>query len=202
MNIEIKKLTPGLAEDYIRFFDITPHDDNSDENKCYCVCWCSADHRIKTDFSSAKKRRDLAVQYINGGILQGYLAYYHNQVVGWCNANTKLDCMNCISWLRFMQPVSSIMDDLNSKTKSVFCFVIAPSMQRKGVATKLLERVCKDAANDGFDYVEAYPRKSFVSVPRDFTGPVEMYKKCGFTLYAELDNDEILMRKELREGNA
>lgn len=25
MNIEIRRLTPGLAEDYARFFDVTPH---------------------------------------------------------------------------------------------------------------------------------------------------------------------------------
>ncbi len=28
------------------------------------------------------------------------------------------------------------------KEKSVFCFVIAPEMKRKGIATLLLERVC------------------------------------------------------------
>lgn len=38
MNIEIRKLTPDLAEDYIHFFDTTPHDDNVDAHKCYCVC--------------------------------------------------------------------------------------------------------------------------------------------------------------------
>lgn len=64
MNIEIKKLTPTLTEDYLNFFDVTPHWDNIDEQKCYCVCWCSADHRVQTDFSSAEKRRDLAAQYI------------------------------------------------------------------------------------------------------------------------------------------
>jgi len=71
-------------------------------------------------------------------------------------------------------------------------------MQRKGIATKLLERACMDAASEGFDYMEAYPKKEFVSAARDFMGPVEMYKQCGFTLYKELDNNEIVMRKELK----
>jgi len=31
MNIEIKKLTPGLAGEYVRFFDETPHDAGIDE---------------------------------------------------------------------------------------------------------------------------------------------------------------------------
>lgn len=67
MNIKIKRLTPELAEDYLHFFDVTPHDDNIDEHKCYCVCWCSADHRIATDFSSRNKRRELARQYVKDG---------------------------------------------------------------------------------------------------------------------------------------
>ncbi len=35
MNIQIKKLTPKLVEDYIHFFDVTPHDKYVDEHKCY-----------------------------------------------------------------------------------------------------------------------------------------------------------------------
>ena len=196
MKIEIKKLTPDLAEDYIHFFDVTPHDKYVDEHKCYCVCWCSADHRIETDYSTAEKRRILAAQYINDGIIQGYLAYHEDKVVGWCNANIKTDCLYCISWMRFMQSVSDIEIDPHNKVKSVFCFVIAPNMQRKGIATQLLECVCEDAANDGFDYVEAYPRKEFIGVSSDFMGHVKMYEKFGFTETAEYD-DVVVMRKAL-----
>lgn len=196
MNIEIKKLTPDLADDYVSFFDKTPHDDNIDGSKCYCVCWCSADHRIETDFSSATKRQELAKQYIKDGSIQGYLAYCEGQIVGWCNANTKSDCLHCISWLRFMQSVNTVETDSNSRIKSVFCFVIAPAMQRKGIATQLLERVCKDAVKDGFDYIEVYPKKEFVSITRDFMGPVDMYKKCGFTEVGIID-DMMIMQKEL-----
>lgn len=153
MNIEIKRLSPALVDDYVKFFDKTPHDDNVDEHKCYCVCWCSADHRIETDFSSAGKRRDLAIQYVQSGVIQGYLAYSGDKVVGWCNANSKSECLHCSSWLRFMQPFNAIETDENSKVKSVFCFVIAPEMRRKGVAKLLLERVCEDATKEGFDVV-------------------------------------------------
>lgn len=196
MDITIKKLTPELVEDYLHFFDTTPHDDGVDENKCYCVCWCNADHRVETDFSSAEKRRELARQYVNNGIIQGYLAYHDNKVVGWCNTNTKSECQNCISWLRFMQSVEG--DDPSLKVKSIFCYVIAPEMQRKGIASKLLERVCADARIDGFDIVESYPKKEFVSVARDFMGPSAMYKKMGFTIYREFDQNEVIMRKILK----
>lgn len=175
MNIEIKRLTPDLVEDYLHFFDVTPHDDDIDDHKCYCVCWCSTDHRIATDFSSRNKRRELARQYVINGVIKGYLAYDGDRVVGWCNANTKSECLHCISWIRNMKSVDS--DDKTLKIKSVFCFVIAPDMQRKGIATKLLLRVCEDAKADGFDAVESYPKKKFVSVAEDFMGPVKMYEK-------------------------
>ena len=198
MNINIRKLTPELLEDYLTFFDTTPHDDNTDESKCYCVGWCNVDHRIETDFSSPEKRRNLAAKYVNEGLIKGYLAYHEGRVVGWCNTNTRSECLHCIGWQFVLKAISADDVALNSKIKSIFCFVIAPEMQRKGVATQLLERVLNDAANEGFDYVEAYPKKEFESAASDFMGPAGMYIKHGFVLHEELENGEvIIMRKNL-----
>ena len=33
--MEIRRLSPALCGDYLRFFDETPHDDNRDESKCF-----------------------------------------------------------------------------------------------------------------------------------------------------------------------
>ncbi len=197
MNVEIRKLTPDLLEDYLYFFENEAHADNEEEDRCYCVCWCSDDHREVKDFSTPEKRRDLAVQYINNETIQGYLAYCDGQVVGWCNANTKSDCLNCISWLRFMTSVKTKESAPDIKVKSIFCFTIAPSMKRKGIATQLLERVCKDATDDGFDFIEAYPNKKFKNVFSDFMGPMELYKKFGFTIHEEMENTYV-MRKYLK----
>jgi len=195
MNIVICKLTPDLANDYVSFFDETPHDNNIDEHKCYCVCWCNDDCQGK-DFSSREKRRDIALSYVKGGNIQGYLAYCDGKVVGWCNANTKSDCFKCVSWRRQMGfvPMEESLPD--TKVKSVFCFVISPEMKRKGIATRLLERVCYDASQDGFDYVEAYPSKEFTS-DVDFTGPINMYKKAGFVVFHQSEQ-QFLMRKQLK----
>lgn len=75
--------------------------------------------------------------------------------------------------------------------------MIAPEMQRKGVATQLLKRVCADAADDGFDYVEAYINKEFIESDHDFRGPLEMYEKCGFDVFAEQDG-KVVVRKALK----
>lgn len=196
MNIEICRLKPELAEDYVDFFDTTPHDTNIDAHKCYCVCWCNDEYEGK-DFSTAEKRRQYALHYVRQNNIQGYLVYIDGKVVGWCNANTKSECLKCASWTRFMDYVP--LDDIHSgvKVKSVFCFVIAPEMKRKGIATSLLERVCDDALQDGFDFVEAYPFKTSAYQSSDFGGYIEMYQKNGFYISSDTDKG-IVMRKQLK----
>jgi len=200
MDIEIRRLTPDLAEDYVRFFDKTPHSERPDNFKCYCVMWSSDNHHIlnRRFLPSEAIRRKTAVRYVEQSILQGYLAYYDGKVVGWCNANTKADCLKCFSWR--MNKGSVPTDELaaGKRVKSVFCFAIAPDMRGKGIATLLLERVCQDAVSDGFDFVEAYPFKEFKSANDDFMGPVEMYIKNGFTAYAETNDKRIVVRKALK----
>ncbi len=193
MDIKIIKLEPKHADDYVKFFDQTPHDDNIDEHKCYCVCWCS-DNSEGKDFSSREKRRKAAYEYVEDGSLQGYFAFHNGRIVGWCNANTKSDCLKCESWRRFM---SGVTNDDNVKIKSVFCFTIAPEMKRKGIASMLLERVTQDAARDGFDFVEAYPEKNVADQTINFGGAYELYKKYGFEINSETDN-KYIMRKALK----
>lgn len=204
MNIEIRKLTPDLIDDYIHFFDTTPHSEipDNDDCKCYCVWWCNDHHDVNNiDYLlSQEKRRHYAREKINENKIQGYLAYFDNKVVGWCNANTKADCLKCFCWQRFMGGVTSeIVEELSysAGVKSIFCFLIAPKMRRKGISKLLLERVCQDAAQDGFDFVEAYPKKTYTNEAKDFMGAAGLYMKCGFIVQGETE-DTLVMRKPLR----
>jgi len=196
MIIEIKKLTPDLAEDYAHFFDVTPHDDGTvkDELPCYCVTWRSdASYADGSShwFSTREERRKRAIQFVKDGHIQGYFAYLGDEIVGWCNANG--DCHLGVNYLRSYWPIEERCAEV--RVKSVFCFLTAPKVQRMGVATQLLERVCQDAAADGFDIVEAYAYKDFDAVPYDFRGPAAMYEKCGFRAVAEKDNMVVMQKK-------
>ena len=193
--IEIKKLTPELAEDYVCFFDITPHDDHTNKNElpCYCITWRSDDSYVSDNrhwFPTREERRERAIGFVKDGSLQGYLAYCNGKVVGWCNATA--DCQGGVNHLRDYWPIEEYRADI--KVKSIFCFMVAPEMQQKGVATGLLERVCRDAADEGFDFVEAYVNETHTAI--DFRGPLAMYEQCGFTKTARKD-DRIVMRKAL-----
>lgn len=197
MNLEIRKLTPGLAEDYARFFDVTPHNVNTDGGKCYCVTWRSDDSYTGNGdhwFPSCEERRARAVEFVRAGSLQGYLAYCGEEIVGWCNANG--NCRLCVDYLRSEWPIEK--ETAGLRIKSVFCFVIAPAMQRQGVATQLLERVCKDAADEGFDFVEAYASRDFMDSNDDFRGPPALFEKCGFHRCAERGG-RIVLRKALND---
>ena len=196
MNIEIRKLTPELLEEYLNFFDTTPHFTNKDEDKCYCVCWCNVAYE-EQEFSTAEKRRKKAIAYVKGNNIQGYLAYYNNKVVGWCNANTKSDCMECQCGKMYLSLTDKEESSPNIKVKGVFCFAIAPEIRGNGVATLLLKSVCEDAAQDGFDFVEAYPNKEFMSTQDDYMGPIKMYENLGFTAYYEI-GPKLVMRKKLK----
>ncbi|WP_010076464.1 hypothetical protein [Clostridium cellulovorans] len=139
MNVEIKKLTPAHVEEYINFFDTTPHDDNIPEHTCYCECWCSADHRFGTGIPSCEERRTMAIEYVKSGKIQGYLAYFDDRIVGWCNANTKTECLNCIGWYRFMPQVNELDIEPNDKVKSIYYFLVEPDMKRKVIAKQLFQ---------------------------------------------------------------
>lgn len=83
------------------------------------------------------------------------------------------------------------------KVKPIFCFVIHSDYQRMGVATRLVQRICTDAAKEGFDYVEAYVHENFISTIDDFRGPRKLYEKCGFEMTACV-NGKAVMRKKLK----
>ncbi len=108
MNVEIRKLTPELAEEYVNFFDTTPHDDKNPDHTCYCVNWCSVDQRARVGHPSSNGRREMAIEYVKSGKLQGYLAYMDNRIVGWCNANTKTECLKCFGWTYFIPVVNQL----------------------------------------------------------------------------------------------
>ncbi len=197
MNIEIRKLAPVLAEDYARFFDATPHGDCTEEQTCYCVTWRSDESYAGNGdhwYPSKEERRERAIQFVKAGCIQGYLAYRGNDIVGWCNANA--DCRDGVNYLRSYWPIEKYRADI--KVKSIFCFAIAPDAQRMGVATQLVEHVCKDAAADGFDFVEAYANKRFTDALNEMRGPLSMYEKCGFDIGAEREG-RVVVRKALKQ---
>ena len=168
--------------------------------KCYCITWCSDNVYINGGnhwFSSPDERRMHGIKRVQDGDIQGYLAYLDGKIVGWCNANTKENCKECINYLRTDGGVP--LDECRSgeKVKIIFCIAISPEVQRMGIATQLLKYICHDAASDGYDFIEAYPNKEITDASKDYKGPLAMYEKCGFAKIAEREGI-VVVRKALK----
>lgn len=194
IEITILKLTPDRLDDYLYFFENVAHTDNKEWDRCYCVNFCSDNNiEIADLLRDANQRREYAIKCVNEGIVQGYLAYYEGQVIGWCNTNDRADCLRCFGW-QIISGNSKTIED-NKKVKSIFCFTVAPAMRGKHVATALLEQVIQDASQEGYDFIESYPNKTESDMYYNFVGPMELYKKFGFEQYRETENRLVLRKK-------
>ena len=143
--------------------------------------------------------RESAWEMVKNGTIRGYLAYYDELSVGWCNANDRLSYFRVGEFDADDIPEDTAPTDCPRMgiIKSVVCFEIAPAYRGKGIAGKLLERVCEDAAKEGCSFVEAYPKDQNQDSALAFTGPLRLYVKAGFKEYSR-DGVTIIMRKELK----
>ncbi len=192
MNISIRKLTPDLLHDWLSYFDHDAFTDNDDWCGCYCMCyhWNSELQKMRAwncDRDCAQFNREQAIQLIQNGRLQGYLAYDQDKVVGWCNANDKSAYDNVNFNFKDEAP------DHGERIKSVVCFSIAPDYRGMGIATQLLEHVCAMAKGEGYEIVEAYPFAH--NENHAYHGPTTMYEKAGFVPCEKIDGCVVYRKK-------
>ena len=204
MEIIIKPLTEELAADYFDFLDNRAFTDNSPWGGCYCTGWQMTKEQEKTelldkmeegfsygDENFVRVLREIVIRQITSKALQGYLAYVDGISIGWCNANSKENFpLESANGFRLYAPAEK-------KEKAVVCFEISPEYRGKGVATALLNRAVADAKAEGYVAVEGFPQIHTERFEWDYTGPVSLFEKAGFTAITKQDGS-IIMRKELK----
>ena len=184
MELTIRRLDTSLIEDYLSFFD-NSFCDHEEWSWCYCTFYCG-------DFECEEKNqaRETARRLITEGKISGYLAYAQGETVGWCNASTRE------SYPRLEN--DGFCFGAGLRVKSIVCFLIRPDKRRSGIASALLERVLRDAREEGYDVVEAYPSKSEPNQYSHYHGFPLMYEREGFTEYKNLEKF-VIIRKNLGE---
>ena len=193
-EIVIKKLTQELNKDYLDFFDNRAFSDGNPNGPCYCTSPNQDEETIKQMVSEFQANgvkntiRKYAVEMLNDRKINGYLAFDNGLSVGWCNA-ADID-----SYSGFVPDFAR--ENKCGKTISIVCFEIAPGYRGKGLASAFIERVCDDAKANGYIAVEGYAKISVVRDEYDFTGPIRLYEKAGFTKIME-QNGQVIMRKVL-----
>lgn len=194
-EIVIKKLSQELNKDYLDFFDNRAFSDGNPNGPCYCTSSNQDEETIQQMISEFKANgvkntiRKYAVEMLNDRKINGYLAFDNGLSVGWCNA-ADID-----SYSGFVPDLAR--ENKCGKTISIVCFEIAPGYRGKGLASAFIERVCDDAKANGYIAVEGYAKMSVVRDEYDFTGPIRLYEKAGFTRIME-QNGQVIMRKVLR----
>ena len=193
-EIVIKKLTQELNKDYLDFFDNRAFSDGNPNGPCYCTSPNQDEETIKQMVSEFQANgvkntiRKYAVEMLNDRKINGYLAFDNRLSVGWCNA-ADID-----SYSGFVPDFAR--ENKCGKTISIVCFEIAPGYRGMGLASAFIERVCDDAKANGYIAVEGYAKMSVVRDEYDFTGPIRLYEKAGFTKIME-QNGQVIMRKVL-----
>lgn len=191
--LEIVRLSPERLGDYLYFFEHVAHTDHKEWDRCYCLNYCAADNRAaEPELRDLEVRRACAIRYVEQGVLQGYLAYWDGQVVGWCNANDRNACLRCLGQ-RFICGDTEPAEE-TGRIKSVFCFAVAPAHRGRHIATALLERVIADARAEGCTAVEAYPEKEKMDIYYSYSGHRGLYDKLDFLPWGETEYRHIVRR--------
>jgi GNAT superfamily N-acetyltransferase len=196
-NLTIKPLTPDLTPFYLDFFDNRAFSETDTNGPCYCTSPMQTSDEIDqmvSEFAGDVKGtiRRHAVKMLGEGKIHGYLAFYDDTVVGWCNAGE----MNQYIKNRYQFVPDFARENAIGKTMSVVCFSISPEFRGKGVSTALLERVIADAMAEGCEAIEGYAYIQKGREEFDFKGPTRLYVKLGFILVVEQDGVAV-MRKTL-----
>lgn len=197
MDLVIKPLTPDLTQDYLDYFDKRAFSPTDTNGPCYCTSPTQTSEEIDKmvrEFAGDVKGtiRRYAVQMLNEGKIQGYLAFDGGSAIGWCNAGA----INTYAKNRYQFVPDFARETVAGKTMSVVCFSVAPAYRGQGVSAALLDRVVADAKAEGYCFVEGYAHIRKEKYDTDFKGPVGLYEKAGFERVAE-QNGVVIMRKTL-----
>ena len=181
MKIVIKPLAPALTLDYLDFFDNRAFSDGNPNGPCYCnapIMDAASIQQMESEFGNDCKGvlRRYAVNQLADEMIHGYMAFYGNVSIGWCNAGN----MDSYPSNDFHFIPDDARKSACGTTMSVVCFAIAPEYRGKGVAAALLEYVIADAKAKDYRAVEGYARVRRERSCYDFNGPVQLYEKAGF----------------------
>lgn len=189
MKLEIKALNKDLNQDYLEFFDKRAFSDGNPNGPCYCTSpnmTKEEEKRMVSEFGDDIKGtiRGYAVDMLNEEKISGYLAFDNAVSIAWCNA------ADIESYKSFVPEIAK--EKSCGRTISIVCFEVSPEYRNKGVALALIERICIDAKENGYEAVEGYVTLRDDSV-FDFTGPKKLYEKAGFSeIYR--NKDKVIMR--------
>lgn len=184
MNLEIKPLTPELAEVFASYLG---HLDFSHEpfwGSCFCRYYytdCAFEDWIRR---SGEENRDEAKAEIRAGRMHGYMAFEGERCVGWCNAAPA-------------ELLPRIRGELapfceGRKAACTICFVVHPDDRGKGVARALLGAAIQGFREKGYDGMVAFPFEDAQKPQKRYRGTTNMYLAAGYRQIGQTESTPVL----------
>ena len=180
MSLEIKRLSVDTLHDFLDYFDHRAFLRDEDWAGCYCQAYLYPPTTNPEDVFGPGKARQSACDLVSEGSMDGYLAYQNDKVVAWCAAGSS--------------KLYRALPEAEETLARIICFNVDPDLRQQGIASELLDIVISDLESRGFAAVEAAPSNSEVS-DKSFQGTTEMFEKRGFERVAEINENQVLMRK-------
>ncbi len=149
---------------------------------CYCQYWqFEGDHREWQNRCANERdenARALAEQ-LSLGSLNGFVAVDGAKIVGWARLE-KPSKMAKLYDGRLYRGLPCF-DGERAKVRTIACFLVDPTLRRRGVASSLLAHMKQFAREAQLEALEAFPRGAAdVSDEEQWMGPLSMLKSSGF----------------------
>ena len=172
-DVEIRRLTPELRDDYLAYFDREAFSDNPAWAACYCLAYCLDEPGQEFDNRTAAQNRAERAAMIDRGEASGVLAYAGGRIVGWCHAAPRPS-------LKLLDGTAEFAADEPDATGAIVCYVVAPQYRGQGIARQLLDGACEMLRERGLRWVDAYPPLSARGDAGSYHGRMSMYADAGF----------------------
>jgi GNAT superfamily N-acetyltransferase len=184
MELTIKRLDPSLMMSFVSFFEGISFSHAPDWATCYCRFYFTECSSEKWDQRDGCLNRQESMEAIGSGKMKGYLAFFEDVCIGWCNAND----------IRDLKRISSDVEPYvkNEKIGCTICYVIHPDHRRKGIATELLKRAIVDFKQAGYDGMLALPSDRKDNREREYHGTYEMYERMGYEELPRLNGTRVM----------
>jgi GNAT superfamily N-acetyltransferase len=177
--VEIRPLTPAELDDFLGFMEGTAFETNPQWSGCYCQFYLNTPEQQPADEDRVVGNRKTACDRINSRVMNGYLAYEGEEVIGWVAANK---ANNFVA-----------LPPSGEDAARILCFIVGEAHQGKGVATQLLSFAVADLKAKGFKSIEAAPRAADDFASWGYRGKLSNFLKAGFEPGPMIDEEHILV---------
>ncbi len=170
-EIEIRPLSPDLADEYLAFFDNDAFSDNPAWASCYCLGYEMNLRPREWEDRTAAENRAEKERRIKAAESTGVLAFDGARVVGWCHAAPRAS-------LPLLDRTPGFESD--DRTGAIVCFVVPPQYRGQGLSRRLLDGACDLLRAKGFVWLDVYPPQQASTAAGSYHGSRKMYEAAGF----------------------